>query len=78
MATTQEIAASAQGAGLRAHKNGDLVTAEKLYRRCLAFGEKPIPEVFANYGALLRELQKPKKPFRYIEEALKNTPSITC
>tara|TARA_B100000674_G_scaffold364441_1_gene307041 strand:+ start:11199 stop:12875 length:1677 start_codon:yes stop_codon:yes gene_type:complete len=74
MATTQEIAASAQAAGLKAHKNGDLVTAEKLYRRCLAFGEAAIPEVFANYGALLRELQKPKEAISVYRRGIKKYP----
>ena len=61
MASHNAIAVSAQKAGMKAHSSGDLVTAGKLYRRALAYSATPSYEVFANYGALLRQLNNPKQ-----------------
>ena len=61
MRTTEDIAASALKAGIRAHQKEDLVTAEKLYRRVLANSKQPSYEIFLNYGALLRKLNKPEE-----------------
>ena len=74
MATNQGIAESAQAAAIEAHKQGDLVTADKLYRRGLAFAASANPETYANYGALLREAQKPKEAASVYRRGLSKHP----
>ena len=74
MPTPQKIAESAQAAGQKAHGGGDLVTAEKLYRRALAHSESAKPEIYANYGALLRELKKPNDAAAVYRRGLKHYP----
>ena len=69
------IGASAAAAGQKAHGAGDLVTAEKLYRRSLAYSENPLPAIYGNYGALLRETQKPKEAAAVYRRGLKRYPN---
>ena len=69
--SASEIAAAAMAQALKAHAGRDLVTAQKLYRRALAFAIKPSPEIYANYGALLRELQRPKESAAVYRRGLK-------
>ena len=71
---TQKIAESAQAAGQRAHGRGDHVTAEKLYRRALAHSEAARAEIYGNYGALLRELKKPKEAAAVYRRGLEKYP----
>ncbi len=77
MTTPRDIGASAQAAGVKAHAAGDLVTAEKLYRRALAYSELPGPDIYANYGALLREIQKPNDAISVYRRGLKQHPRET-
>ena len=74
MTTPQKIAESAQAAGQRAHGRGDHVTAEKLYRRALAHSEAARAEIYGNYGALLRELKKPKEAAAVYRRGLEKYP----
>ena len=69
------IGVSAAAAGQKAHGAGDLVTAEKLYRRALAYSKNPLPAIYGNYGALLRETQKPKEAAAVYRRGLKKYPN---
>ncbi len=74
MSAHEQAIASAQKAALKAHNEGDLVTAEKLYRKILARPKRPRPEIYGNYGALLRHLEKPKQSASVYRRGLKIYP----
>lgn len=52
---------SAQEAAVKAHKAGNNEIAAKLYKRVLAYSDNPPFDVFANYGALLRSMERAKE-----------------